>query len=86
MTYSGGDKRSCSLYLELYGDEWSASRSDRFNLDEGNCLSPVGLGMGLEEVQMKIPAAAQNVVHETAICCNPLMYNFTGRRENLTEH
>jgi hypothetical protein len=42
--------------------------------------------MGLEEVQMKIPAAAQNVVHETAICCNTLMYNFTGRRENLTEH
>jgi len=85
ITLSGGDKSSCSVYRELYGDEWSTSRSNRFNLDEGNCLSPVGLGMDHEEVQMKVPVAAQNVVHETAICRSPLMHNFTGRRENLTD-
>lgn len=85
ITYGGGDKRLCGLYFELHGGEWSASRSYRFNLNEGNCLFPMGLGMGLEEVQMKVPVALQNVAHETAIRRNPLMHNFTGDRENLTD-
>jgi hypothetical protein len=37
--------------------------------------------MGLEELQMKVPVAAQNVAHETEICHNPLMHNFAGDRE-----
>jgi len=41
--------------------------------------------MGLEEVQMKVPVAAQNVAHEKAIYRNPLTHDFTGSRENLTD-
>ena len=41
--------------------------------------------MGLEEVQMKVPVVAQNVAHETAVCRDPLMHNFTEDRENLTD-